>query len=653
MRRFYPLLLVIALCGLSRPSLSTTDDPPLRAGRISALDGRALVRPPGEAEWITAEPNFPVGAGMTIATDPGSRLEIQLGGTVIALDGRTTLTMAQLDDKATALHLGTGSVHLDIAMVFEDEHVTVTGAETEIAIEEPGAYRIDSDPVTLTVHRGRAVMAHARDQRDLRSGEAAVAEAGAVRWTQRHVTVLDDWAAMRIARVRGTVSRNYVGSGLPGAEDLDSAGTWEVSASYGPVWYPRGVAADWEPYRDGRWVWVSPWGWTWIDAQPWGFTPFHYGRWVVVEGRWGWCPGERVRRPAYAPAVVAFLDVREAPSRHLPPRTWLALGPDEIYRPWHVRDLGALRAVNRGHVRRDRLDRLSWNDRQDTYVNRRFVRRAGWDRGWDDDRARRPDDHRQRQERRDWQDRRPTAPIVITDPVQIQPRGMRTERNGRGMQALPDASPTLPQTPGIVPNAPPPVEARRSWRDERGSDGDRRGGDRQWRSDDRRDGDRREGNRRDGNWREGDRRDRSWRGENGNRNGGVNPPGSGFSGVPRNSHGLPQQSHDAILNPQGSPHTIAPEAQLRSNPRSFGAQIPPEFRARGPQGGVGQGNVGQGNVGQGNVGQGNLGQGTPGSGDVGQGGPSGTRGGWRDGGRGDGGRGDSGRGDGQGWRGRD
>src|SRR6266849_2839587 len=77
--------------------------------------------------------------------------------------------------------------------------------------------------------------------------------------------------------------------------------------SYGAVWYPQAVPADWAPSRYGHWRWVEPWGWTWIDDQPWGFAPFHYGRWAYIGNRWGWTPGVIVARPVYAPALVAFI----------------------------------------------------------------------------------------------------------------------------------------------------------------------------------------------------------------------------------------------------------------------------------------------------------------------------------------------------------
>src|ERR1700746_2859511 len=104
---------------------------------------------------------------------------------------------------------------------------------------------------------------------------------------------------------------------------------------------PTSVDPDWAPYRDGHWAWIAPWGWTWVDEAPWGFAPFHYGRWAVIGGRWGWLPGQIIDQPGYAPGLVAFIGdpgegfaVAGAPG---PAIGWFPLGPDEVYWPSYTR----------------------------------------------------------------------------------------------------------------------------------------------------------------------------------------------------------------------------------------------------------------------------------------------------------------------------
>ena len=43
------------------------------------------------------------------------------------------------------------------------------------------------------------------------------------------------------------------------------------------MWRPY-VAANWQPYSNGRWVW-SIFGWTWVPYESWGWAVSHYGRW--------------------------------------------------------------------------------------------------------------------------------------------------------------------------------------------------------------------------------------------------------------------------------------------------------------------------------------------------------------------------------------
>src|SRR6185312_17300215 len=117
---------------------------------------------------------------------------------------------------------------------------------------------------------------------------------------------IDRWAMARDARWRESRAPQYVSYEMTGYEDLDAYGEWSQDATYGELWFPTRVEGDWAPYRDGHWSYVRPWGWTWIDSEPWGYAPFHYGRWLRVRDRWAWCPGQRVDRPAWAPALVGF-----------------------------------------------------------------------------------------------------------------------------------------------------------------------------------------------------------------------------------------------------------------------------------------------------------------------------------------------------------
>src|SRR4051812_37905558 len=42
-----------------------------------------------------------------------------------------------------------------------------------------------------------------------------------------------------------------------GDRELSWNGEWTDTPEYGTVWRPTHVAADWQPYTDGRWVWTN------------------------------------------------------------------------------------------------------------------------------------------------------------------------------------------------------------------------------------------------------------------------------------------------------------------------------------------------------------------------------------------------------------
>jgi hypothetical protein len=163
------------------------------------------------------------------------------------------------------------------------------------------------------------------------------------------------WNSDRDRRMVVGATARYVSPEMTGAEELDRYGRWEQSPEYGALWVPTAVAVDWAPYRAGHWAWVRPWGWTWVDDAPWGFAPFHYGRWVYVRNNWCWTPGERVARPVYAPALVAWMGGPRANVSITigggPAVGWFPLAPREVYVPSYRASPRYVQNVNIAQVR--------------------------------------------------------------------------------------------------------------------------------------------------------------------------------------------------------------------------------------------------------------------------------------------------------------
>jgi hypothetical protein len=70
---------------------------------------------------------------------------------------------------------------------------------------------------------------------------------------------------------------------------LAGYGQWTWVSGLGRVWRPW-VAASWQPYTHGRWVYTS-YGWNWVAYEPWGYVPHHYGSWAHSSFGWVWVPG--------------------------------------------------------------------------------------------------------------------------------------------------------------------------------------------------------------------------------------------------------------------------------------------------------------------------------------------------------------------------
>lgn len=85
-------------------------------------------------------------------------------------------------------------------------------------------------------------------------------------------------------------------------DDLAPHGDWIQMESYGWVWTPRHVAADWRPYSRGHWALSDENGWLWVSDEEWGWATCHYGRWFFDQAYgWVWVPGRE-----WAPAWVSW-----------------------------------------------------------------------------------------------------------------------------------------------------------------------------------------------------------------------------------------------------------------------------------------------------------------------------------------------------------
>jgi hypothetical protein len=333
------------------------EDPPTRVGRLGYLEGSVSFQPAGETDWVEAVPNRPMTIGDHLWADKGSRAEVQLGSTVIRLSENTGISFLNLDDHTVQVQLSSGTINVGVRRLEQNDAYEVDTPNLAFTIDQPGSYRLDaSEDGSSTIiglrngggqatGNGQTYTLHAGEQATFAGGTDSL---NADVEDLRSADQFDTWADGRERRYDDSRSAQYMSRDVVGYEDLDDHGDWRDDPTYGHVWYPSNVGPGWAPYREGHWDWIAPWGYTWVDDSSWGYAPYHYGRWAVFGGRWGWIAGPVDVRPVYAPALVVFIggggggigmgfggDVG-----------WFPLGPREVYVPPYQVSRGYMNQVN-------------------------------------------------------------------------------------------------------------------------------------------------------------------------------------------------------------------------------------------------------------------------------------------------------------------
>jgi len=366
------------------PALALAEiDPPARVGRLAIAENEVNFRVDRSDPGNPATVNWPISSGASLSTGRRGRAETWVGSTAYRLAENSRLEFSTIDDQRVDLNLEQGSLTVSILDRDQADDVTVYTPEGRIRFATPGRYRVDvrDDRTELGVQAGRASLDNRTQIRQLGAGQKASL------FGDGQLTVnadydqdsFDHWVAARENATLADTSRRHVSPAMTGYQDLDAYGDWRPAADYGTVWYPRTVDDDWAPYRFGRWAWVAPWGWTWIDQSPWGFAPFHYGRWVLIQGRWAWAPGSPTPRPVYAPALVGWIG---NPGWSVgfsfgtaPAVGWFPLAPREVYVPPYRHSPTYVRQINVTHIHNvNIIERSRRPDYRPTFVHRDTAR---------------------------------------------------------------------------------------------------------------------------------------------------------------------------------------------------------------------------------------------------------------------------------------
>lgn len=327
-------------------------DPPSRVARLNYMSGEVSMEPGGVDDWAPATINRPITTADRLWADKDSRAELHIGSAAIRMGSETSVTLTNLSDNVVQFELYQGTLNVQVARLSHDEIFEIDTPNTAFTLLKPGNYRFDvdsnGDSTLVTVWKGKGVatgegsdvQVEARRQVRFTSGRTLAHQT----FTAPAFDAFDNWCFGLDERRERAVSARYVSPDVIGYEDLDEYGRWRELPAYGAVWFPARVSIGWEPYRYGHWAWIEPWGWTWVDDAPWGFAPFHYGRWVIVGGSWGWVPGPVHVRPYYAPALVVWTGSGASIG-------WFPLGYGEPYIPAYRVSREYFRVVNVNNTR--------------------------------------------------------------------------------------------------------------------------------------------------------------------------------------------------------------------------------------------------------------------------------------------------------------
>lgn len=362
--------------------IAQDEDPPARVARIAYAQGEVSFQPAGSDEWNQTPPNYPMISGDRIYTDQSARAIIQNGSTDVRLWGQTDVTLTNLTDQYEQLGLAQGALRVRVFGINPGNTIEVDTPNASIFIQQPGDYRInayDQQASLLEVNVGSAQITGPGLNQEVDQGQA-VQVAGSNPVELGLVTMppfddLDRWSIDRDHHVLNSVSARYVSREIPGYDDLDDYGDWTPTTDYGPVWYPRAMPVGWQPYTMGHWAYVNPWGYTWVDDESWGYAPFHYGRWAVIGGRWGWVPGPPAVAPVYSPALVAFVGSPGGVSVGINVgggggvAAWFPLGVAEPYVPWYRCTPNYVRNVNVTNVNVTVIKNVTVVNNYNTFIN--------------------------------------------------------------------------------------------------------------------------------------------------------------------------------------------------------------------------------------------------------------------------------------------
>lgn len=294
------IIFLFFLTGLSAEEQNYTNS---SIARLSHTTGNTYIQRAADLSFEEAAVNMPISEGDRLGTTDG-RTEVYISkSNYIRLDQDTKIDFLSLPKKGSELiqvRIWSGNVYFSINYLEKEKNIEVHTSDVSFYVLDTGLYRIDvRENMETEVFVFNGLIEAAGETGSVLIKDAQRLEAIEGRFTShptRFMAVAEDsfdrWSEYRDSQVRKRMAQQYLPDELEDFEyELDAYGDWVYLPSYGNVWVPGGVARDWRPYYNGRWVWLSLTGWTWYPYEPWGWATFHYGRWHWRVGLgWYWIP---------------------------------------------------------------------------------------------------------------------------------------------------------------------------------------------------------------------------------------------------------------------------------------------------------------------------------------------------------------------------
>ena len=274
------LLLLLVSLSMTSVTLQAADAPVARLLRVSLLEGDVSYQRTDLGRWVDLSVNTPILEGDKIWVGRGGRAEVEFeNGSFARLSENTIMEFFRLgevnsrDGVEVRLIQGLASFEVRPEPAF-----TVQAPLFSARLNDAASFRVDvktDGSGRLVVFNGRVEVSGSSTRLFVRNGELVrFLSQDADRYYLETNYVKDEWDRWNDERqdylTKITQDRFHYGDRGWTTADLYNYGSWHDVPTYGRIWRPATVDTDWAPFRSGRWVRYSSFGWTWVSYEPFG-----------------------------------------------------------------------------------------------------------------------------------------------------------------------------------------------------------------------------------------------------------------------------------------------------------------------------------------------------------------------------------------------